>query len=329
MTQNSERGVSPVFIPSRNLPEDRDQPYTTREICSSAEKTSGYATIIGAQKIGGLWRLYPATIEARAALLLKGVVIRKTTVNPFDKNPFIVQGQTEAPTTKLIIGNLPISYSNDEIDRKLNQLGCELHSKIMMERDRDERGGLTRWLTGRRFVYIKVPSTPLPEKIPVGPATATLYHREQKAVLLCSKCLEKGHRAAMCTNPVVCKVCKQKGHKRGDPACPLEESPITETSDNNAAAKADEAATQPIHDDPPAVKEPRHRASHKSPAEPRHRSRSRTPSRTRSLSKRGRENSNTPEKSKNARVEDSDILNGGDGDAGDHSLAQEENIAKT
>ena len=88
-------------------------------------------------------------------------------MNPFDKNPYIVKtpdGEKEEQTTKLIIANLPISYSNDEIERKLVQLGCKPQSKLMMERDRDERGGLKRWLTGRRLVYIRIPGRAPPGK---------------------------------------------------------------------------------------------------------------------------------------------------------------------
>ena len=100
-------------------------------------------------------------------LLLKGTEVRNLTVNPFDKNQYIVttpDRKKEIQTTKLIIGNLPISYSNDEIERKLVQLGYELQSKLMMERDRDERGGLTRWLTARRLVYIRIPDRAVPER---------------------------------------------------------------------------------------------------------------------------------------------------------------------
>ena len=224
-----DRGVPPVFVPCRNLPDggDTDKPYTVHEICAAAEKTSGYNTIIGAQRIGGLWRLYPKTMDSRTTLLLKALEIRHHTVTLFDKNPFIVrtlQGEREAPTTKLIIGNLPISYSNEDIERKLVQIGCEPHSKLLMERDRDEKGGLTRWLTGRRFVYIKVPTRPLPEKINIGPATATLYHREQKQNpenAVCSRCLATGHRASSCVSDVVCRTCKKSGHKSGHPSCPM------------------------------------------------------------------------------------------------------------
>ena len=139
-------------------------------------------------------------------------------MNPFDKNPYIVKtpdGEKEVQTTKL---------SNDEIERKLVQLGCEPQSKLMMQRDRHERGGLTRWLTGRRFVYNRIPDCALPEKITTGSATATLYHREQKNKpenATCSRCFTKGHLPSSCTNDIVCRTCRQPGHKSGHPSCPL------------------------------------------------------------------------------------------------------------
>lgn len=248
------RGTPPVFIPCRNLPDNTEHSgqYTVREICAASEKTSGYNSVIGAQKIGGLWRVYPRNVDSRAALLLKGIEVRNHTVNPFDKNPYIVrtpQGEGEVQTTKVIIGNLPMSYSNDEIERKLIQLGCEPHSKLMMERDRDERGGLTRWLTGRRFVYIKIPDRILPEKINIGTATATLYHREQKNKpenAVCSRCLTKGHRASTCANDIVCRTCKRPGHKSGHPSCTL-------TPDENSNADAEKEAQESTATDDPTL----------------------------------------------------------------------------
>ena len=127
--------------------------------------------------------------------------MRNLTVNPIEKNPYIVKtpdGKKEEQTTKLIIGNLPTNYSNEEIEMKLVQLGCEPQSKLMLERDRDERGWLSRWLTGRRFVYIRIP-----EKISIGSATATLYYRKQKNKpenATCSRCFTKGHLTSSCTN---------------------------------------------------------------------------------------------------------------------------------
>ena len=57
-TSNTDqgRGTPPVFISYRNLPEKTENgiQYTVRELCAAAEKTSGYYSVIGTQKIGGL-----------------------------------------------------------------------------------------------------------------------------------------------------------------------------------------------------------------------------------------------------------------------------------
>ena len=109
------RGTPPVFIPCRNLPDNTENgiQYTVRELCAAAEKTSGYNSVIGAQKIGGLSRIYPKSADNCAMLLLKGIEVRNLTVKPFDKNPYTMKtpdGEKEVQTTKLIFGNLPISY---------------------------------------------------------------------------------------------------------------------------------------------------------------------------------------------------------------------------
>ena len=98
-----------MFIPFRNLPDNTENgiQYTFRELCAAAEKTSGYNSVIGAQKIGGLWRIYPKSADNRAMLLLKGIEVRNLTVNPIAKTP---DGEKEVQTTKLIIGNLPTSF---------------------------------------------------------------------------------------------------------------------------------------------------------------------------------------------------------------------------
>eukprot|EP00745_Piridium_sociabile_P012589 TRINITY_DN19220_c0_g1_i3.p2 TRINITY_DN19220_c0_g1~~TRINITY_DN19220_c0_g1_i3.p2 ORF type:complete len:120 (-),score=19.90 TRINITY_DN19220_c0_g1_i3:927-1286(-) len=118
MSSTGERGTPPVFLPLRNLPPENENHYTVREICTAAEKSSGYNSIIGAQRIGGLWRIYSKSVDYRNTLLLSGIEVRNHSINLFDKNPFIVrtaQGEEEVKTTKLIVGNLPLSYSNEEI----------------------------------------------------------------------------------------------------------------------------------------------------------------------------------------------------------------------
>ena len=124
-----------------------------------------------------------------------------------DKNPYLVRSldgkEEETPATKVIVDNVPISFS-DQILKSVHELGCTLRSKLILDRDRsklildrdrsklildrdrDEKGKLTHWLTGRRILYVSVPRDPLPKLIQVEPFKASVYHREQKRTF-CAK----------------------------------------------------------------------------------------------------------------------------------------------
>ncbi|GFR88838.1 hypothetical protein ElyMa_000779200 [Elysia marginata] len=108
---------------------------------------------------------------------------KHTSLTILDKNPFIVR-RPESPYTKLIVGNIPISVSNAEIGDALKDLGVEARSSIREETYRDKDGGLTRFKTGRRFVYITLSTKPLPKTTKVGDSFffAYLYYREQQKV---------------------------------------------------------------------------------------------------------------------------------------------------
>lgn len=234
----------PVFIKNRGIPNSDVNRPTCLEICLAAERVAGRDSIVGAQDIKGLWRIYPATKEARNTLLIKGMVIRDVSVELSDTNPYSIRDDgIEKPSTKVYIDGIPISVANSEIEHSLLRLGCELRSDIKHERARDRDNKLTRFLTGKRFVFITVPPTPLEKTMTVSLFTATLYHKEQKSVaktLICSKCLQSGHHVSMCKNEVVCRTCKKPGHKRGDPLCDL-------VGDNNKSS-AHSSANSDTHD---------------------------------------------------------------------------------
>ena len=218
--------ITPVFLRQRDIPDSANTRPTVLEMCLAAERVAGHGSILGAQDIRGLWRIYPSTKEARAELLVKGMRVRETVLQVSNTNPFILRDDTgeEKPTTKVWIDNVPISVANSEIEHSLTKIGCQLRSAIQAERARDADHRLTRFLTGRRFVFITVPPTPLDKDLKVSLFTAKIFHREQKLVqktTTCSKCLEQGHHVSMCENELVCRACKRPGHKRGDPLCQL------------------------------------------------------------------------------------------------------------
>ena len=135
--------------------------------------------VTGAQILNGLYRCYVSTKEDRELLLSKGVTIGHTYVPIIGVNPKIVSGTGDS--VKIIIGNIPLSASNDDIEAALTKLdGVTLRSRLFFENYRDDEGGLSSFKTGRRFVYANVPPKPLPQKFQVGDWKATLYHWGQR-----------------------------------------------------------------------------------------------------------------------------------------------------
>ncbi|GFS06401.1 hypothetical protein ElyMa_004706000 [Elysia marginata] len=175
-----DKRVAAIFLMEKSIIPTLAKPIKGLEICKSCEEITGKNTIDGAQKISGLWRIYPLGSRARRDLLVSGIEIRGQSLVLLDKNPFMVAG-ADNPTTKLIVGNIPISVSNTEITDSLRNLGAKLRSPLKEEYYRDDDGGLTRFKTGRRFVYIDIPVNPLPKLVRVASNfVAFLYYREQE-----------------------------------------------------------------------------------------------------------------------------------------------------
>jgi len=236
--------VLPVFIKSKDVPRSGDRRPTVLEVCLAAERTSGSGSVLGAQEIHGLWRIYPATKAARTQLLIEGVTLRQTSLSLFDNNPFILKDSSgeEKPSTKLWIDDIPISSADSEIELALKKMGCELRSEIKQERARDADNKLTRFLTGRRFVFITTPPTPLIKTVKINIFSARLFHKEQKMekkTPICSNCLEEGHHKSACKKDVVCQTCRKKGDKN----CSLS---ATKDADQIVQASTSQETQQPF-----------------------------------------------------------------------------------
>ena len=218
--------VLPVFLREKDIPRAGITPVSVLEICTAAERVTGLRTIEGAQWINFQWRIYPLTRKARDDLLIQGIVLRDTQLKVSAENCFIIRDAAtgdDKPSTKVWIDSVPLSVDDKEIEQSLLSLKCELRTDIKRERARNVDGKMTRFLTGRRFVFITTPATPLEKTMKVCDMfTAKVFHWEQKSLkkkLVCSNCLEENHHHSTCDKPVVCKVCKQPGHKRGSPEC--------------------------------------------------------------------------------------------------------------
>ena len=197
--------TDPVFLLKRDLPPATEQSDTDRyatealEICLAAERVCVKETIVEAQEIRRLWWIYPLSRLARAQLSIEGITLRGHALTLFDENLFILKGQDGRKTqsTKVWISDIPISCDGADIESALFRLGCVLRSSLIFKRIRNKDGKLTRFLTGRRFIFIDVPSKPLERSLRVGWFTTRLYRKEQpkneKRSIVCSRCLQTGH----------------------------------------------------------------------------------------------------------------------------------------
>ena len=105
---------------------------------------------------------------------------------------------------RLTIDGLPVSVASADLEGYLRKSGARLQGTIEWEKARDGNRALTRWITGRRTIWIDLPTIPLPHKLQVGSFWASLYYREQpKPIITCFDCHLQGHKRGdvLCTKP--------------------------------------------------------------------------------------------------------------------------------
>ena len=72
-----------VYVTTKALPSRHVSPVTI-DLCSAAERATGTGTIRRAQRICGLWRIYPRKCDARQKLLLKGMELWRVQISLLD-----------------------------------------------------------------------------------------------------------------------------------------------------------------------------------------------------------------------------------------------------
>ena len=227
----SDRRIEPLFFKNADVEQEEGNYLTTLEICEAVAEVVDNVTLIdGAQRIGGLWRIYFLDSEARAQVLVTGISLRGIQINLKERNTFLIPKYglmgpdvEKLETTRLYVRNIPLSYDNEVIANSLTTMGVQMLGSLKYVRARNKHGQLKNFKTGDRFADIIVPDEPLPKKKQMGIFTASLYHKEQKvpkSEIECGNCKEMGHLRRECPNDPVCFECLQSGHKRGSMLCP-------------------------------------------------------------------------------------------------------------
>ena len=221
MAKAEKRGVVPLYIKAELMPER----FNVVDLCEACEKVSGKGSIDGATLVNRLWRVLPFNEVSRAKLLTDGVKIIGKIIKFESRNPYLhPSGDGETQTTKLIVKNLPFSYSQDAVERNLITAGFILRSKMQWMKGRSRTTGhLTDFRDGRRSVFIDLPTGQVNPLIQMGPFRARIEYSEMK--MSCFRCLQEGHTARNCVNEEVCRICKKPGHRKDQ--CPTASSKVS------------------------------------------------------------------------------------------------------
>ncbi|CAC5358908.1 unnamed protein product [Mytilus coruscus] len=111
-------------------------------------------SVMGLQRIKGLWRIYLDTLKDQECLLSEGLEIRGKSISIYSINPR-VRIQENSTDVKIRIKDVPLSADDGHILRALEGYNCVI-MKHLRERLR-YKGMISNCQTGERIVYCEDP----------------------------------------------------------------------------------------------------------------------------------------------------------------------------
>ena len=160
--------VLPVFLKPHELPSAEGKVYGL-EIKRAIEVVLGPdCKIECVQKCNGYWRLILWSIQDRNTLLQAGLTIRGIVIPLYGSNPNNINGKE---SVKLYISNVYYSIADEEVKKALRGIGLVLGGELKYENYKDENRKTLETKTGRRFIQIAEPTSPLPDYVRIAGLT--------------------------------------------------------------------------------------------------------------------------------------------------------------
>ncbi|CAG2189688.1 unnamed protein product [Mytilus edulis] len=220
-TTDSLSSVKPVFVEESDvfshIPKEatRGLFLTISEMYKAVGAVVPDRSVMGLQRIKGLWRIYLDTLKGKEFLLSEGLEIRGKSISIYSMNPR-VRIQENSTDVKIRIKDVPLSADDGQILRALEGYNCVI-LKHLRERLR-YNDMITNCQTGDRIVYCEGPLTSaIPKSIPIGKYRATVIYRgQQNDNIKCNKCMELGHTTKNCENDWKCRICGESGHRQNE-----------------------------------------------------------------------------------------------------------------
>lgn len=147
--------ISPLFCLDSACPDG----VTELDICQASIRLTGTNNVIAAQRFGPIWHLYPKTLEDRALLAGRMLMIQGREITLSSKNPshLVNEYGQPLPAAKIEIEGLPLRLPNELVLEALAQEGIKTRSPVYYDQIQIKKGVPSQWYSGRRHVYIDVP----------------------------------------------------------------------------------------------------------------------------------------------------------------------------
>ena len=133
------------------------------EVCNAMCAQVSHDSVYGCQRIGGVWRLYLRTIEARTNLINNQVELLGARVHVYNDNPFRAGiKDSSMEVVKITVKDWALSKDTAPLIGYFEALGVKLTSRIQQGKVRDPNTHkLSNWFNGDIILY----STPLPKPL--------------------------------------------------------------------------------------------------------------------------------------------------------------------
>ncbi|CAG2229859.1 unnamed protein product [Mytilus edulis] len=248
-------GVKPVFVQEIDVFGSLTDRVTTKTLyLTNVEmyQTLGYSvearSIIGLQRIRGLWRIYLDCESARDHLICKGSGNWGKQINIYSRNPRVTTHEN-IDTVRFRVKDVPLSADDGQILRALEERNCVIMNHFR-ERLRYENE-ITNCLTGDRIIICQGPlSQDIPRSITIGKYRATVMYRDQPSTSSrpkkCSKCLADGHNFSNCPNDW--KMTSDNTQHPNE-----QQSTNENTNDAEGTTEENDTTQQPNHTDDPST----------------------------------------------------------------------------
>ena len=120
----------PVFFKNEDMDLD------ILDVCEGVAAVIGKENVLGAQKIRNLWRIYLSSEECRILLISEGLELKSTPISLHAQNPY--SANPGGDSIKVTVKDIPLSYSNTEVENFLKALGAKLTSDVQCSKVRDK-----------------------------------------------------------------------------------------------------------------------------------------------------------------------------------------------